>query len=48
MIDQANAGLCNSCGKCLRKCPQHLNIPKNLIRLKKNLKDISLDLKCFL
>ena len=27
----ANAGLCNNCGKCIKKCPQNVNIPKELI-----------------
>lgn len=35
MNTQANAGLCNSCGKCLRKCPQHLDIPKELSKVQK-------------
>lgn len=35
MIDSSNAGLCNGCGKCLRKCPQHLDIPKELDKVKK-------------
>ena len=34
MIDSSNAGLCNGCGKCLRKCPQHLDIPKELDKVK--------------
>lgn len=33
--EEAYAGLCNSCGKCIRKCPQHLNIPKELKKVKK-------------
>ncbi|MDO5849356.1 MAG: aldo/keto reductase [Methanobrevibacter sp.] len=35
MNDQTNAGLCNSCRKCLRKCPQHLDIPKELSKVQK-------------
>lgn len=35
MINKSNAGLCNGCGKCLRKCPQHLDIPKELDKVKK-------------
>ena len=35
MIDSSNAGLCNGCRKCLRKCPQHLDIPKELDKVKK-------------
>ena len=31
----ANAGKCNGCGKCLRKCPQKLNIPKELKKVEK-------------
>lgn len=34
MINKANAGLCNGCGKCLKKCPQKLNIPKELNKVK--------------
>lgn len=30
-----NAGLCNGCGKCLRKCPQKLDIPKELKKVEK-------------
>ncbi|WP_407376433.1 aldo/keto reductase [Methanobrevibacter sp.] len=30
-----NAGLCNGCGKCLRKCPQKLDIPAELKKVKK-------------
>ncbi len=30
-----NAGLCNGCGKCLRKCPQKLDIPAELNKVKK-------------
>ncbi len=25
-----DANLCNQCGACIRKCPQHINIPKQL------------------
>ena len=35
MSKKCNAGLCNGCGKCLRKCPQHLDIPKELNKVKK-------------
>ncbi len=35
MNSPTNAGLCNSCGKCLRRCPQHLNIPNELSKVKK-------------
>ena len=31
----ANAGLCNGCGKCLRKCPQKLDIISELKKVKK-------------
>lgn len=31
----ANAGLCNGCGKCLRKCPQKLDIVSELNTVKK-------------
>lgn len=31
----SNAGKCNKCGKCLRKCPQNLNIPKELKKVEK-------------
>lgn len=37
MTEPANAGLCNSCGKCLRKCPQHLNIPQELEKVRKDI-----------
>lgn len=30
-----NAGLCNGCGKCIRKCPQKLDIPKELKKVEK-------------
>lgn len=30
-----NAGLCNGCGKCLRKCPQKLDIIAELKKVKK-------------
>lgn len=30
-----NAGLCNGCGKCLRKCPQKLDIISELEKVKK-------------
>ncbi|WP_458403472.1 aldo/keto reductase [Methanobrevibacter sp.] len=30
-----NAGLCNGCGKCLRKCPQKLDIPAELEKVRK-------------
>lgn len=30
-----NAGLCNGCGKCLRKCPQKLDIISELKKVKK-------------
>lgn len=35
MNTPTNAGLCNGCGKCLRKCPQHLDIPKELSKVQK-------------
>ena len=35
MNSPSNAGLCNSCGKCLRLCPQHLDIPKELSKVQK-------------
>ena len=31
----SNAGLCNGCGKCLRKCPQKLDIINELKMVKK-------------
>ena len=31
----ANAGLCNGCDKCLRKCPQKLDIISELKKVKK-------------
>ena len=35
MGSSGNAGKCNGCGKCLRKCPQKLDIIKELKRVKK-------------
>ena len=35
MGKSANAGRCNGCAKCLRKCPQKLNIIKELQKVKK-------------
>lgn len=35
MNEKAYAGLCNSCGKCMKNCPQHLNIPKELKKVQK-------------
>ena len=35
MNEKGNAGLCTSCGVCIEKCPQHLNIPKELKNVKK-------------
>lgn len=35
MNEKGNAGLCTSCGVCIDKCPQHLNIPKELKKVKK-------------
>ena len=35
MGDEGNAGKCNACGKCLRKCPQQLDIIKELKKVKK-------------
>lgn len=35
MARPANAGLCNGCGKCLRKCPQKIDIPYELNKVKK-------------
>ena len=35
MGSAANAGLCNGCGKCLRKCPQKLDIISELEKVKK-------------
>lgn len=35
MGGSANAGLCNGCGKCLRKCPQKLDIISELKKVKK-------------
>ena len=31
----ANAGRCNGCGKCIRKCPQNLDIPRELKKVEK-------------
>lgn len=35
MDKPAYAGLCDGCGKCLRKCPQHLDIPEELNKVSK-------------
>ncbi len=35
MGEVSNAGLCNGCGKCLRKCPQKLDIVGELKKVKK-------------
>ncbi|MBQ2637377.1 MAG: aldo/keto reductase [Methanobrevibacter sp.] len=35
MGNRGNASLCNGCGKCLRKCPQKLNIIEELKKVKK-------------
>ena len=35
MGEASNAGLCNGCGKCLRKCPQKLDIISELKKVKK-------------
>jgi len=35
MGSKGNAGLCNACGKCLRKCPQKLDIISELKKVKK-------------
>jgi hypothetical protein len=35
MGNEGNAGKCNGCGKCLRKCPQNLNIIEELKKVKK-------------
>ena len=35
MGNRGNAGLCNGCGKCLRKCPQKLDIIAELKKVKK-------------
>lgn len=34
MNEKGNAGLCTSCGVCIEKCPQHLDIPKELKKVK--------------
>ncbi len=33
-----NGNLCNNCGVCMEKCPQMINIPKELEETKKTLK----------
>ncbi|WP_407391777.1 aldo/keto reductase [Methanobrevibacter sp.] len=35
MGNEGNAGMCNACGKCLRKCPQKLDIIEELKKVKK-------------
>lgn len=34
MNEKGNAGLCTNCGVCIEKCPQHLDIPKELKKVK--------------
>ncbi len=41
----ANAGLCNNCGKCIKKCPQNLNIPKELKKVKKEMEGHGFEFK---
>ncbi len=36
-IPDGNAKLCNKCGQCVEKCPQRINIPEELEKVKKNL-----------
>lgn len=45
MNTPTNAGLCNGCGKCLRKCPQHLDIPKELLKVQKEFEGPGFKLK---
>ena len=45
MNTPTNAGLCNGCGKCLRKCPQHLDIPKELSKVQKEFEGPGFKLK---
>ncbi len=35
MGNEGNAGMCNGCGKCLRKCPQKLDIINELKKVKR-------------
>lgn len=37
-LPNGNGTLCNNCGVCVEKCPQMINIPKELEKTKKNLK----------
>ena len=33
--EKHDASLCTKCGKCIRKCPQHINIPRELNQVNK-------------
>lgn len=37
MNEAGYAGLCTNCGQCISKCPQHLNIPQELKKVKKDI-----------
>lgn len=36
------ASLCKSCGKCLKACPQHLNIPQHLQEVKREMEGLTM------
>ncbi len=36
-MPDGNANVCNKCGLCIEKCPQRINIPKELEKVKNNL-----------
>ena len=46
--DSAAAGLCNGCGKCVRKCPQDLDIPVELNKVSKELEGFGFNQKIWL
>ena len=43
-----NAGKCNKCGKCIRKCPQKLDIPKELKKVEKEFEGHAFNTKILL
>ena len=36
-MPDGNANVCNKCGLCIEKCPQRINIPEELEKVKNNL-----------
>lgn len=45
MNQPTNAGLCINCGKCTRNCPQNIDIPEELSRIKKEFEGHGFPLK---